>query len=543
MTDHVLTPPAPAPVSARPAGIAVVITAVVTAALATTAVLLTPAQERHSVAWVAVGAAVLLCALVPFAVHGTIAARAQRARADAAEHYAAERANRAIAEADQQARSQVAAVRAEHEALTTETLPALVDRLRGGKSAQTVLAETDHSECGTNQDLVELVVSELGHSERGRTAALAACANAAGRVQALTTGMLAELRDMQRKYGDSEKVLGDLFELDHRTSRIGRVADGLAVLTGARSGRPWPTPIPMESILRGAVGRIDAYRRIKLHSNADVAIVSHAAEGVMRALAELMDNAARFSPPKESAYVYTEEGHRGLVVTIEDGGLGMKEPVLERAVQAVGPDPLDLTTLAGTRLGLAVVGCLARKHGLTVSFRPSSRGGTGVVVLIPRDLITDPPRDEPAETPPSPVESGVRDSSAPAPTTTGWTSGTLPMPEETAIASDFSPAAGAADLPGADEPAPEDTTSDQAVTDGSATGGLPKRRRGRTLQEAHAHESVSDTSDQGRHHRRSRPDPGRMGSFRNSVTRRDLSAPDLAGPGTTESDVDNESGA
>lgn len=458
-------------------------------------------------------------------------------------------------------------MRAEHEALTADTLPALVDRLRDGKSAQTVLAEADPAEHAQNQDLVELVVSELGHSERGRTAALAACANAAGRVQALTTGMLAELRDMQRKYGDSEKVLGDLFELDHRTSRIGRVADGLAVLTGARSGRPWPTPIPMESILRGAVGRIDAYRRVKLHSNADVAIVSHAAEGVMRALAELMDNAARFSPPKESAYVYTEEGHRGLVVTIEDGGLGMKEPVLERAVQAVGPDPLDLTTLAGTRLGLAVVGCLARKHGLTVSFRPSSRGGTGVVVLIPRDLITDPPRDEPVEAPPSPVESGVRNNgaSSASTTTSGWTSGTLPMPEEAAIAADPSPTARADDLPGTDLTGPERTSADPPgteqraaqpaaaeppVADDSATGGLPKRRRGRTLQQAHPEESASAASDQGRHHRRSRPDPGRMGSFRNSVTRRDLPAADLAEPGSDtsapaagKSDVDDTSGA
>lgn len=538
MTDHVLTPPAPAPVSARPVGIAVVITAVATAAVATTAVLLAPPEARYPVAWVAVGAAVLLCGFVPFAVHGNVAARAHRTRADAAEHYAAEQTNRAVADADQRAQSHVAAMRAQHQALTTETLPALVDRLRDGKSAQTVLAETDSCEFTDHQNLVELVVSELGHSERGRTAALAACANAAGRVQALTTGMLAELRDMQRKYGDSEKVLGDLFELDHRTSRVGRVADGLAVLTGARSGRPWPTPIPMESILRGAVGRIDAYRRIKLHSNADVAIVSHAAEGVMRALAELMDNAARFSPPKESAYVYTEEGHRGLVVTIEDGGLGMKEPVLERAVQAVGPDPLDLTTLAGTRLGLAVVGCLARKHGLTVSFRPSSRGGTGVVVLIPRDLLTEPPRDEPMETPPSPVESGVRDNgtSTASTTTAGWTSGTLPMPEETAIAPESFPAAQTAEA------------SEQTVADDSATGGLPRRQRGRTLHQAHPNESVSSASDQGRHHHRPRPDPGRMGSFRNSVTRSDLSVPDLAAsdasdPAAERSDVDDNSGA
>ncbi|MBE9376480.1 ATP-binding protein [Saccharopolyspora sp. HNM0983] len=527
MTDHALTPPAPAPVPGRPAGIAALITALVTGAAAATAVLTTPPGAQQPVAWIAVGAAVLLCLLVPLAVRGALSARVQRARADAAEQHAAEQARRAVADAEQRAQAQVAAVRTEHETLVNETLPALVQRLRDGRSAQTVLAETDPSAHAGHQDLVELVVAELGHSERGRTAALAACANAAGRVQALATGMLAELRDMQRRHGDSEKVLGDLFELDHRTSRIGRVADGLAVLTGARSGRPWPTPIPMESILRGAVGRIDAYRRIKLHSNADVAVVSHAAEGVMRALAELMDNAARFSPPKESAYVYTEEGHRGLVVTIEDGGLGMKEPVLERAVQAVGPDPLDLTTLAGTRLGLAVVGCLARKHGLTVSFRPSSRGGTGVVVLIPRDLLTDPPRDEPVEDPPSPVESGIRDSGTPATparSAESWTSGTLPTPETASPTATADPAV--PEQPGAGR-----HSAEQPATGDSATGGLPRRRRGRTLEQAHPHEPGSSPGPD--RPNRTRPDPGRMGSFRNSVTRRDIAA----------SDVDDGSGA
>jgi hypothetical protein len=87
-------------------------------------------------------------------------------------------------------------------------------------------------------------------------------------------------------------------------------------------------------------------------------------------------------------HVYVEEVQAGVVVTIEDGGLVMGPAALRRAERAVSAEALDLTTLSGTRLGLAVVGVLARKHGLTVSFRPSSRGGTGVIVIIPRQLIT-----------------------------------------------------------------------------------------------------------------------------------------------------------
>jgi hypothetical protein len=99
--------------------------------------------------------------------------------------------------------------------------------------------------------------------------------------------------------------------------------------------------------------------------------------------------------------VYVEEVSTGIVITIEDCGLVMSPAALARAERAVSAEPLDFTTLSGSRLGLAVVGCLARKHGLTVSFRPSSRGGTGVVVMIPQQLISHtPPAPRVAPSPP-----------------------------------------------------------------------------------------------------------------------------------------------
>jgi Histidine kinase-, DNA gyrase B-, and HSP90-like ATPase len=271
---------------------------------------------------------------------------------------------------------------------------------------------------------------------------MSACANAAGRVQALATSMLADLREMENRH--DEEVLGDLLKLDHSTAQAGRLADSIAVLTGARSGRRWTKPITMESIGRGAVGRISAYQRVRMHSTSTVAVAGYAAEGVMHALAELMDNATSFSPPSEEVHLYVEEVHAGVLITIEDAGLGMSQAALRRAEHAVSSEQLDLTTLSGTRLGLAVVGCLARKYGLTVSFRPSSRGGIGVIVMIPRRLITEvndvvePPRTTPLAVPAEPEPATV---SAPA-------------------------EADSADVP-----------------DGE-TGGLPKRRRGQTLASA-----------------------------------------------------------
>jgi signal transduction histidine kinase len=297
---------------------------------------------------------------------------------------------REIAGLREEARESGAALdagRAELERLVDQSLPSVVDLLRGGASADTVLTKIPRPREEAHRRIVSVLVTEISTEGRRRAAATAACANAAARVQALTTTILADLRELENTC--AEEMLGDLLKIDHSTAQAGRLADSIAVLTGGRSGRRWTKPIKMESILRGAMGRIGAYQRVRVHSASTAAIVGYAAEDLMHALAELMDNATKFSAPTEDVHVYVEELNNGAVITIEDGGLGMKSHALARAESAVSTDQqLDLTTLSGTRLGLAVVGCLARKHQLHVFFRPSSRGGVGVVIRLPRELLT-----------------------------------------------------------------------------------------------------------------------------------------------------------
>ncbi|MFC9329303.1 sensor histidine kinase [Kitasatospora sp. NPDC057015] len=338
--------------------------------------------------------------------------------------------------------------------LTDEILPAVVERLRTGASVDTALAEhRRHPQIAVLRTLAE----QVGRGERERAAALAVCATAAGRVQALATSMHADLREMQHRH--DEDVLGDLLRLDHSTAQAGRLADSIAVLTGARSGRRWTKPIGVESVLRGALGRIGAYQRVRLHNASTAAVAGHAAEGVMHALAELLDNAANFSAPPAEVHVYVEEVHAGLVITVEDGGLGLGDSWLRRAERAVSAEPLDLSALsAGTRIGLAVVGSLARKHGLTISFRPSARGGTGVVMLIPQQLVTHP--------------TSAHSTSA-HPTTTHPTS-TPPAP--TAPVSAPAPARVA--------PAPAGAVPGFGPGAEPGVDGLPQRRRGQTLAAA-----------------------------------------------------------
>lgn len=266
--------------------LALLIAVLVTGPACLVAVYTAPQSARPAVAWGSGAAALLLSAAVAVATRGVLVSRGLRAVV---------RQQQADAEAERALAAHFADV----------IVPILIERLRSGASAQTALAAVPTVANPTHQRVLHALANEVHRGEGMRAAAMAACANAAGRVQALATSMAADLREMEHKYSD-EEVLGDLLHLDHRTAQTGRLADSIAVLTGARTGRRWAKPIVMESILRGAMGRISGYQRIRLHSSCELAVAGHAAEGVMHALAEIMDNAANFSPPTSEVHVYID---------------------------------------------------------------------------------------------------------------------------------------------------------------------------------------------------------------------------------------------
>ncbi|MEU1166711.1 ATP-binding protein, partial [Streptomyces sp. NPDC005921] len=147
-------------------------------------------------------------------------------------------------------------------------------------------------------------------------------------------------------------------------------------------------------------------------------------------------------------------------VRLSRRGLVMGDVQLRRAERAVSGDTSELGGLSGTRLGLAVVGRLAGKHGLKVSFRPSARGGTGVLMLVPQDLLARPVADEPAP-------AKETDPAVPVPSPAD----PLPVHESAAAPDGSAESADSIDSPDSAEEADGPT-------------GLPKRRRGRTLAEA-----------------------------------------------------------
>jgi signal transduction histidine kinase len=227
-----------------------------------------------------------------------------------------------------------------------------------------------------------------------RESARRAFVNLARRIQAVVNRQLRELREMESRHGADAAVFGDLLHLDHGAALIGRLADSLAVLGGDRPGRRWSRPIPVLAVLRGAMSRITEYRRVEIGPLPErVALEGEFAEPLIHAMAELLDNATRYSPPESRVQVNAYNVLNGLVIEVMDAGVGMGPHALARAELALATEGVgfELSALGQTpRLGLAVVGRLAAVAGFEVALEsPGSGGGVRAVVRVPAALLRE----------------------------------------------------------------------------------------------------------------------------------------------------------
>jgi signal transduction histidine kinase len=215
------------------------------------------------------------------------------------------------------------------------------------------------------------------------------------RLQALVHRQLELLDELERTEADPQQ-LRSLFRLDHLATRMRRNAENLLVLSGAEPVRRWSDPVPLPRVLRAASAEIEDYNRVGVMPMADVRVVGHAVSDVVHLLAELIENAAAFSPPGTRVQVSGEPAAHGYLLEIEDQGIGMSDEELEVAnEQLARPASIDLA--GAQRLGFYVVGRLAARHGIKVRLRRSWFGGVAALVLLPAALLGGPETEmEPA---------------------------------------------------------------------------------------------------------------------------------------------------
>ncbi|MGP2440952.1 sensor histidine kinase [Streptomyces sp. JW3] len=289
--------------------------------------------------------------------------------------------------------------------LTDDQLRDVVGRLRRGETVDVhtgmkspVFVNREMAELGAAFDALQRTAVELAQEDvRLHQGINQLFVNLARRSQVLVHRQLS-LLDVMERHEEDANALDRLFELDQLATRMRRYAEGLLIVSGSAPGRFWRRAVPAVDVVRGGIAETEQYARVVVLPVPAVGIQGRAAADVIHLLAELVENAEAFSPSDSEVRVSAGRAASGLVIEIDDRGLGMPPEELAAANRRLSA-PLDITTLDSTRLGLVTVGRLAHRHGIEVTLRRSPYGGVNAVVLIPDDLLEESrPQERPAPT-------------------------------------------------------------------------------------------------------------------------------------------------
>ncbi|WP_328454612.1 nitrate- and nitrite sensing domain-containing protein [Streptomyces sp. NBC_00386] len=289
--------------------------------------------------------------------------------------------------------------------LTNRQLPQVMERLGAGEEVDAAAEAPPLAD-------VEAVADEIGQVGRSFNTARLAAVEAAVKQATLRRGLFAVLLNIARRNQalvhrqlklvdtlerrtDDPDVLDDLFRIDHLTTRMRRHAESLIILSGSAPGRRWRRPVPLAEVVSSAVSEIEQYTRVVVPPMPEVGVAADAVADVVHLIAELVENATVFSPPRTQVTLRTGRAGSGFVLEIDDRGLGLEPDQIDEAHRTL-TTPEDFDPTRHDRLGLYVVGRLAARHGIKVTLCRSPYGGTTAVVLLPEAVLAPVETTHPA---------------------------------------------------------------------------------------------------------------------------------------------------
>jgi len=177
----------------------------------------------------------------------------------------------------------------------------------------------------------------------------------------------------------------DLLETIYQEAgRLNRVVGNLMDLSRMRAGAVVPdtTPTAVDEVIEGVVARSEPLLkdhdvRMQLRENLpeiplDVVLFD-------QALTNVIENAARFTPPGKRITIAAARWHDGVQVRITDQGPGIdredRERVFEPFVRGEGS--------TGTGLGLAIARAIVEAHGGSIVLGDAPGGGAAVTIELP----------------------------------------------------------------------------------------------------------------------------------------------------------------
>ncbi|MGW0180830.1 ATP-binding protein [Nocardia sp. NPDC003345] len=301
------------------------------------------------------------------------------------------------------------------------------------------------------------------------------------RSQSLVEQQLGIIEDLEHDEDDPER-LQSLFRLDHLATRMRRNGDNLLVLAGTALRRGQLDPVPLSDMLWSAVSQVEDYQRVEIGHVPDGVVAGEPAVDIEHLLAEVIDNALRYSPPNTPVAVTVSRAvDGGYLIEITDRGLGMATEDLQAANARLASGG-EINVETARRMGLFVVGRLAKRHQITVGLRRTStmaqQPGITASLHLPGLLVSpDTGADNPntltadlALTPPPLQQPSTRQLASVPPISESWPTRTASPLLPPAAPPALSPASAPVSPPALD--------STPSHSFGTTPTGLPQRRPG-----------------------------------------------------------------
>jgi Histidine kinase-, DNA gyrase B-, and HSP90-like ATPase len=147
--------------------------------------------------------------------------------------------------------------------------------------------------------------------------------------------------------------------------------------------------------VRAAIAETEDLDRVVFAIDDRIAVSGSAVADLTHLLAELTENAVRFSPPDTAVTIRARPDRRdegGYLLTIEDWGVGMPAGDIIAANELLA-SPREVDLAVAQRLGFHVVARLAARHGISVSLGNTPGSGVTAVVALPAALFAAAPTE------------------------------------------------------------------------------------------------------------------------------------------------------
>lgn len=207
-------------------------------------------------------------------------------------------------------------------------------------------------------------------------------------LSAIKTSVTTLLTHQSRTAASRQELLAIIEE---ETDRLHRVITEALTLARVESEKVNLDRAPLEAsdlIARAILGSRADPDRI-LVSPMDSFTVDVDAELFPLALKQLIENAARYSPPQASIHIEARNDPPVASFSIRDHGLGIKPGERERIFERYHRGSAGRHTKDGTGMGLAIAKAIVESHGGKIWAENDPSGGARFTVMLPQSPATN----------------------------------------------------------------------------------------------------------------------------------------------------------